>query len=238
MLRIENVSVEVDGKRILSGVTMEMRGGEINILMGPNASGKSTLLSTIMGLPRYRVVSGRILLDGKDITGLPPWERARRGIAMAFQNPPRIRVRLGYLVEKMRQRYGGPRDLDACLEKLGVERLFNRNMYEGFSGGEAKRTELYLAMLQRPRFALLDEPDSGVDLDSLKVLGDCISSLADSGVGVLLVTHRGDILRYVDRIDRAFVLINGRIVHRGPGYEVVKMISLHGFKAFMEKRGG
>lgn len=229
LLRTEGLTVSVDGNVIISDVTIEVDRGEIAILMGPNGSGKSTLLYTIMGLPRYNIVKGRILFNGVDITGLPPWKRAELGIALAFQNPPKIRIKLGYIANKISERHGTARLGKELMNDLKLLKLVNRDLYHGFSGGEVKRTELYLTILQKPKIALLDEPDSGVDLESIKVIAQHINKLAEEGTGILLVTHQGYILRYIDNLGRGYVMYNGRIIYSGTAYEIYRKIIMHGY---------
>jgi len=232
LLRVERLRVSVGGREVLRGLDLMIRNQEVHVLFGPNGSGKSTLLATIMGLPRYEVKEGRVLLLGRDITKLKPFERAKLGIAMAFQNPPRVNVKLGYILERLVKKYddGILNELNA----LGIAHLLKRNLHHGFSGGEIKRVEMLLTLLQRPRVALLDEPDSGVDVDSLNIIGKVINKLIDEGASILLVTHMGHILRYIEHVDLAHVLIDGRIVYTGEPKEVLNIVLKKGYSFFKD----
>ena len=236
LLELRNLRVEVGGREVIKGVNLRVRkGGELHVLMGPNGAGKSTLLRALIGDPRYRVVKGSILFNGKEINSLKPYERAKLGIAIAYQNPPRVGVKLGYLLGKLCSLYGvNPNGvLKSLTEKLKVKHLYNRDLYHGFSGGEAKRTELLITMLQKPRLALLDEPDSGVDIDSLAVVGEVVNELVESGSSVLLVTHTGHVLRYVKRVDALHVMVDGRLAYSG-GPEVLGELLELGYTRFLK----
>jgi len=237
LLRVEEVSISIDNAAIVRDASLEVDRGEIAVLMGPNGSGKSTLLKAIAGLPGYRVVSGRIMYCGSDITKLEPWNRARMGIALAFQNPPKIYLKVGNLVDKLSKIYGSTDLVNYVVKELGLSQLINRDLYSGFSGGEIKRVELALTILMKPKLALLDEPDSGVDVDSIKRIAMYINRLAEENVGVLIVTHTGYILRYIENLGRGYVMIDGRIVYSAPSYEVVKKIMVSGYGEF-NKIGG
>ncbi len=237
LLRVEGVSVAVDDAAIVRDSSLEVGRGEIAVLMGPNGSGKSTLLKAIAGLPEYRVVSGRITYCGKDITQLEPWNRARMGIALAFQNPPKIYLKVGNLIDRLSKIYGSTDLVSDVVNGLKLCQLINRDLYSGFSGGEIRRVELALTILMRPKLALLDEPDSGVDIDSIKSIAMYINRLAEENVGVLIVTHTGYILKYIENLGRGYVMIDGRIVYSAPSYEVVKKVMVSGYEEF-NKMGG
>ncbi len=230
LLELQGVVASANGKRIIEDVSLSIERGRITVLLGPNGSGKSTILYTVMGIPRYRVEKGKIILDGEDITDLPLWERARRGIALAFQNPPRLPIKLRYLVKRISEMYTSKDLLEKYCRELNLKYLMDRDLFDGFSGGEAKRTELFITLLQKPSVALLDEPDSGVDIDSIKRIAQYINWLADNGSGVLLVTHLGYILQYLDDLDGAYVLYRGRIVYSGDAYDVLRKIHLYGYE--------
>ena len=234
LLRVENLVVETSGEpraRVLNGVSLGVGRGEVHVLFGPNGAGKSTLLKAIMGLPQYRVVEGRVVFEGKDITKAKPYERAAMGIAMAYQAPPAVPVRLGYLAEKLVERFGGDlRDVSS----LELEHLLDRNLHEGFSGGESKRVELGLTLLQRPKLAMLDEPDSGVDVDSLERVAEVVKELAERGTSLLIVTHLGHIAQKLEEVDAAYVMVGGRIVLEGDFEEVYEAVMRHGYKKLSE----
>ena len=168
LLEIENLTVAIDDEPLLSGVNLTVAPGEIHIVFGPNGTGKSSLIKAIMGLPPYRVTSGDVRFEGESILGLPIDERARLGVGLAFQQPPAVRdVSLSALSKALGIEKG---KLDDEAAGLGMGGHINRGLNDGFSGGEQKRSELLQLLLQRPRLLLLDEPESGVDVDSLKLL--------------------------------------------------------------------
>ena len=231
-----NIHVSVDDKPIVRGVDLAIRPGEKHALMGPNGSGKSTFAAALMGHPAY-ALQGEILLDGAPIHDLPTHERARRGMFLGFQYPvavPGVTV-AAFLRAAIGARRGEDvpvlafrRELFTAFEELGVTRDFaGRYLNQGFSGGEKKRLEILQMRLLRPRFALLDETDSGLDIDALKVVSEGINRAADGGAGVLLITHYQRILDYV-RPDVVHVFKDGRIVRSG-GPEVAAELETHGY---------
>lgn len=232
MLRVENLHVQVDGKDVLHGVSAYLRPGELVVLVGPNGSGKSSLVRTIMGDPRYEVVSGKILLDGEDITRLSPDERARKGIFLAFQSPPGIDgVTLASLLLRAS---GKERDVRAFSEltslasRVGLDPSYlSRPVNVGFSGGERKRSELLQALFLDRNYLLLDEIDSGVDIDGLRLMAGIINDLRNSGKGILLISHNPHILDYLT-IDRVLVMRDGRIWRSG-GPEILETVLAEGF---------
>ena len=233
IFEIKDLWVKVQGhdEFILKGVELSVGRGEVHVLMGPNGSGKSTLLKTIVGMPQYKIVRGSILFMGKEINDLQPYERAKMGIGIAFQSPPRIRVKTKYLVELITTKF---KTRLLPYEEYNIGHLVNRDLYDGFSGGEKKRTEMYLTILQRPKLALLDEPDSGVDVDSLALIARGIEYLIEEGASILLVTHLGYILRYLDVVTKLHVMINGKIVYSGEPEKALDLILTHGYSYFMK----
>ena len=236
MLEIEDLSVEVEGKEIVHDISVNVDIGETLVLFGPNGSGKTTLLMAIMGFPRYRVTKGRIVFKGQDITHLPVDERARMGIGILFQRPPVVR---GVKMREMVRACLGEREdgyvIDEMAQRLNLVDLLDREVNYGFSGGEVKRSELLQLMAQSPEFVLLDEPDSGVDLVNISLVGEMINELLQkdrmrsrthSG---LIITHTGHILDYVNA-DRACVLLNGGIWCRGNPREILASIKSHGYE--------
>lgn len=234
MLIVKDLSVCVGDKEIVHGVDLKVGGGELHVIMGPNGSGKSTLLLAIMGFRRVRVCSGAIVLDGVDITDKPSYERAKLGIALAHQNPPSIRgVRLAEVVKNLIRMYRCS-EYTVMSKILRVDELLVRDLYVGFSGGEKKRVELYLVLLQNPKLALLDEPDSGVDVESLNLIAAAINYLIRKGTSVVLVTHTGTILSKLSRVDLIHVMIDGRVVYRGLPDVVIPTILKYGFRKGVE----
>ncbi len=229
-LEIKGLHVAVDHKEILRGIDLAVRGGEVHAIMGPNGSGKSTLSLAIMGHPRYAVTAGEIRYDGKDLLAMPVDARARAGLFLAFQYPsaiPGVSV-ANFLRTSINARRtlpdGGKNDLPIPqFRKLLAERMkllevddsfLGRSVNDGFSGGEKKRLEILQMHMFGPRMAILDETDSGLDIDALKVVAEGIDSLRGPEIGILLITHYERILRYVHP-DFVHVLVDGRVVRTG-----------------------
>ncbi|MEM2816211.1 MAG: Fe-S cluster assembly ATPase SufC [Candidatus Bathyarchaeia archaeon] len=215
LLEVTDLKVKVSDRVILDGVSFGLKSGEIHILFGPNGSGKTTLIGTIMGLPTYEVVSGRILFMGKDITGKSVEERAKLGIAVGFQNPPEITgVKLEDLLKfclgKSSKEKFNEEEI-RLIETFRLKDFLGRETHVGFSGGERKRSEILQLLFLRPKVMLLDEPDSGVDVESLKIIAVEIQRyIESSGASALIITHKGDILDYVNA-KYGCVLLNGKI---------------------------
>lgn len=231
MLEVEDLHVRVGEKDVLKGVSLRVAPGELVVLLGPNGSGKSTLLRTVMGDPRCRVVSGRVLLGGEDITGLPPDERARKGLFLAFQSPPEIDgVTLASLLLRASGRERDVRafsELTSLASRVGLNPSYlSRPLNVGFSGGERKRSELLQALFLDRKYLLLDEVDSGVDVDGLRTIADILNDLRSSGKGILLVSHNPHILDYLS-VDRVLVMRDGRIVRSG-GPEILGSVLREG----------
>ena len=226
LLEINSLTVEVSGKRVLEDVDLQIAKGEVHVLFGPNGSGKSTLLMTILGFPAYRVVSGEIIFKGKDITNLPINERVNLGINVAFQNPPAIRgVKLGEIIEHW---IPDQNEIDNLLEKVKFPSEFlKRDVNLGFSGGEIKKSEVLQMMAQGGDFLMLDEPDSGVDVENLQLVGRVIDEMLRDRSG-LIITHQGYILRFVNA-DVAHVLIEGTIACSGKPTKILSQILREGY---------
>jgi len=226
LLEINSLTVEVSGKRVLEDVDLQIAKGEVHVLFGPNGSGKSTLLMTILGFPAYRVVSGEIIFKGKDITNLPINERVNLGINVAFQNPPAIRgVKLGEIIEHW---IPDQNEIDNLLEKVKFPSEFlKRDVNLGFSGGEIKKSEVLQMLAQGGDFLMLDEPDSGVDVENLQLVGRVIDEMLRDRSG-LIITHQGYILRFVNA-DVAHVLIEGTIACSGKPTKILSQIIREGY---------
>lgn len=235
MLEIRHLSVAVDGKQILYDVNLTIRTGETNVLFGPNGGGKTTLLMAIMGFPRYRIMEGNIIFKDRDITGLPLDERANLGIGMSFQRPPVVR---GVKTRDM---------LDACLKgqeeqsidslagKANLAKFLDREINYGFSGGEIKRSELMQLLAQKPELSLLDEPESGVDLVNIALIGDLINELLEKHCPIpvrkcsgFIITHTGHIMDYVDA-RTGYVMCDGVVGCEGDPHEILKTIKEKGY---------
>lgn len=223
-LEIQNLHVKTEDKQILHGVDLTVNKGETHALMGPNGSGKSTLANTLMGNPAYEITEGRVLLDGEDITEADPDDRAKAGLFLAFQYPvsiPGVSVAnfLRTAINAGREEPIKVKEFGQLLGKnmeiLKIDRAFtSRYLNDGFSGGEKKRAEiLQMAMLQ-PQYAVLDETDSGLDIDALRIVSDGVNALSGPNLGSLIITHYTRILNYV-KPDFVHIMLEGRIVQEG-----------------------
>jgi Fe-S cluster assembly ATP-binding protein len=244
-LEIDNLHVQVDGREILRGVSLRVGAGEVHALMGPNGSGKSTLANTLLANPSYEVTQGRILLGGDDITALPTDERAARGLFLGFQHPeeiPGVSV-LNFLRQAISRRKGI--DDYSVLEvrlklldwtkRLGMDsRFVERYLNEGFSGGEKKRNEVLQMALMEPEVAVLDETDSGLDIDALREVAAGIAEIRTERpqLAILTITHYQRILDHLTP-DAVHVLIDGRVVANG-GPELAREVEARGFDAFRQ----
>ena len=237
MLEIQNLAVEIENKEILHDVSLTIPTGETHALFGPNGSGKTTLLMAIMGFPRYKITRGKIVLDGQDITNATLDERARLGIGMSFQRPPVVRgVRTKDLVLASARQQMSEAEIDSISESLNVTDLMTREVNYGFSGGEIKRSELMQLMAQGPAVVLLDEPESGVDLVNMALIGQMINELLQKSLcrtrtrTGLIITHTGHILEYV-HAGKGYVMIDGRIISSGiNSLDILECIKKHGFE--------
>ncbi len=228
MMDIRDLHVEVEGNEILKGVSLTINPGEVHAIMGPNGSGKSTLAQTIAGHGAYEVTEGGIIYDGHDLVEMPPEERARAGVFLAFQYPVEIPgISNAYFLQTALNEIRKSHDLeeldamefqDLLAEKMTMVNVplsfADRNLNEGFSGGEKKRNEILQLAVLEPRLCILDESDSGLDIDALKIVADGINTLRDKDRAIVLVTHYQRLLGYVEP-DFVHVLFDGRIVKSG-----------------------
>ena len=240
MLQIKDLSVAVEGKQILHDVNLSIGDGETHALFGPNGGGKTTLLMAIMGFPRYRVTKGQIIFKGQDITKLSLDERARMGIGMSFQRPPVVRgVKTRDVVTACLGSRGDGEIVGKMAQRLNMVELMDRDINYGFSGGEIKRSELLQLIAQSPDLVLLDEPESGVDLVNMALIGQMINELLQKGIGQhpqrprtrsgLIITHTGHILDYV-HASKGYVLLNGTIPCERDALEVLDSIKQNGYE--------
>ena len=241
MLEIKNLHATVDGKEILRGINLTIKKGEIHAIMGPNGSGKSTLAKILAGHPAYAVTGGEVLFEGRNLLELAPDERAREGVFLAFQYPVEVPgvsnaqfLRLAY---NEKRKHLGEEELDPLeFKDLLAERakvvemdagLMSRSVNEGFSGGEKKRNEILQLELLKPRFAVLDETDSGLDIDALRIVADGVNQLRSPSNAIVLVTHYQRLLNYIVP-DHVHVLFQGRIVRSG-GRELALQLEEKGY---------
>jgi len=246
MLRIENLHVKIGEREVLKGINLHIAENETFILFGPNGSGKTTLLMTLMGFGNYEITSGRILFRGQDVTHASIYERARLGIGMSFQRPPTIHgLKTRHLVSMCARDHKV--DVDALAAKVNMDGFLERDINAGFSGGEIKRSELLQLMAQQPYLLLFDEPESGVDLENMKLIGSTVREVLSGGieprpessmkqqrvskrpVSGLIITHTGYILEYVNA-DRGQVLYNGHLCCEANPRDILDHISQYGYQ--------
>lgn len=233
MLEVIDLWVEINGTQVLNGVDLRVPVGETHILFGKNGSGKSSLLMTLMGFRRYRIRQGRILFKGEDVTHMSIDQRAKMGMGLAFQRPPGIRgVKTRNIFEICNT---NGISCSVLADKFQFGDLLDRDLNMGFSGGEIKKSELLQLLLQDPELVLLDEPESGVDLENLQVLGGAINALLEKHLwrkrakSGLIISHLGYILNYIEA-DAGYVLMDGRIHCHGNPRELFKGIQRHGYR--------
>jgi Fe-S cluster assembly ATP-binding protein len=237
MLKIENLRVEIDGNEIVKGLDLEVGKGEIHALMGPNGSGKSTFANVLMGHPRYEVTEGTVTFEGEDVLELEPDERAKLGMFLAFQYPsevPGVSVAnfLRTAVNSVREEELSPMEMYRLLqEKMAVMQMdpkfAERYLNEGFSGGEKKRNEILQMLMLDPRLAIMDETDSGLDIDALQVVARGVNEVRGPEFSAVIITHYQRILRYIEP-DRVHVMLDGRIVTSG-GKELAEQLEDKGY---------
>jgi Fe-S cluster assembly ATP-binding protein len=245
MLKIEDLRVSIDDREVLRGINLHIREGETFILFGPNGSGKTSLLMTLMGFSGYTVTGGRITFRGQDITNMPMYERARLGIGMSFQRPPTIHgLKTRHLVQMCAR--GREIDPEAMARKVNFEEFLERDINAGFSGGEIKRSELLQLMAQKPGLLLFDEPESGVDLENMQLIGKVVRRLLDGEVDALpgtcakplkckmrtsglIITHTGYILDYINA-DRGQVLYQGHLCCEARPRDILEHIRSYGYQ--------
>ncbi len=241
MLHIEDLHVNIGTKEVLHDINLHIEAGETHVLLGPNGSGKTTLLMTIMGFSNYTITEGKILLKGEDVTKMRAHERAKRGIGMLFQRPPTISgLKLGKLLTAISR--DKTRDPTEMAKSVHMDRFLERDINKGFSGGEIKRSEVLQLMIQNPDFIMLDEPESGVDLENISLIGSAIGSLLEKEKRIvkreksgLVITHTGYILDYLDA-DKGHVMCEGEIKCHGNPREILKDIKQRGYRECMECR--
>lgn len=243
-LEVKDLRVSIDGKEILSGLNLSVDKGEVHAIMGPNGSGKSTLANAILGHPKYTVNSGDILVKGESILKLPTDQRAKKGLFLGFQYPTEISgvgyshfLRNAYNLlgkeDKNREVFLTVREFHEYVKKnldaVGLDQSFlSRYLNEGFSGGEKKRSEVMQMLVLKPNIAILDEPDSGLDIDAVKSVAESINKLIETGAGVILITHYARILRYMKKLDHVHVVAKGKVIKSG-GKELSEELEAKGY---------
>lgn len=246
-LTIKDLHVEIEGKEILKGVNLEIKGGEIHAVMGPNGTGKSTLAAAIMGHPKYEVTKGSVHLDGEDVLEMDVDERARAGLFLAMQYPSEISGITN--AEFLRSAINARRDegneislmkfireMDSKMDFLEMDQdMAQRYLNEGFSGGEKKRNEILQLMMLQPKIAILDEVDSGLDIDALKVVSKGVNEMRSSDFGCLIITHYQRLLNYITP-DFVHIMMQGRVVKSG-GPELAQRLEKEGYDWIKEELG-
>ncbi|MDP2797728.1 MAG: ABC transporter ATP-binding protein [Methanoregula sp.] len=241
MLQIKNLHVNVGDKEVLHDINLHIDDGETHVLLGPNGSGKTTLLMTIMGFSNYTVTKGTITYNGEDVTNMHANERAKHGIGMLFQRPPTISgLKLGKMLTAISRTK--QENIPELAKSVHMDKFLERDINKGFSGGEIKRSEVLQLMIQNPDFVMLDEPESGVDLENISLIGTTIGKLlekdkhlADRKKSGLVITHTGYILDYLDA-DKGHVMCDGQIRCHGNPREIIKEIKQRGYKECLKCR--
>jgi len=243
-LKINGLKVSIENKEILKGIDLTVKQGEIHAIMGPNGSGKSTMSYALMGHPKYQVTGGQVTVDGTDILSLTPDKRAKTGLFLGFQYPVEVPgVRLGNFLRIAYNSVHSDAQLSPTkffrllkekVNMLGIDENFiGRSLNEGFSGGEKKRAEVLQMAVLKPKFAILDETDSGLDIDSLKIVANAINAMAGPDIGLILVTHYQRLLQYITP-DFVHVVVDGRIVKSG-GRDLARELEEKGYDWLREQ---
>lgn len=245
LLDIKGLHAGVAGKEILKGLSLTVGKGEVHVILGPNGSGKSTLMNVIMGHPKYEVTAGSIAFEGEDITQLKTFERARKGLSLSFQTPEEIPgISVENMIRTAKQAVSGERvkllpfrrKLKAMMEELKIKPEYaDRYLNVGFSGGEKKRNEILQLLMLEPKLALLDETDSGLDVDAVQIVSEGVAKFHNEDNSCLIITHNTRILEKLT-VDRVHVLMNGTIVEEG-GAELIEEINRRGFTHILGENG-
>ena len=245
LLDIKGLHAGVEGKEILKGLSLTVGKGEVHVILGPNGSGKSTLMNVIMGHPKYEVTAGSIAFEGEDITALKTFERARKGLFLSFQTPEEIPgISVENMIRTAKQAVSGERvklipfrkKLKEMMAELKIKPEYaDRYLNVGFSGGEKKRNEILQLLMLDPKLALLDETDSGLDVDAVQIVSEGVAKFHNEDNSCLIITHNTRILEKLT-VDRVHVLMNGTIVEEG-GAELIEEINRRGFTHILGESG-
>ena len=244
MLTVKDLHAAVDGKEILKGLNLTVGKGEVHVLLGPNGSGKSTLMNVLMGHPGYQVTEGEISFDGSDLLAMKTFERARKGLFLSFQTPEEIPgITVENMIRTAKQAVTGKKikilafkkELKAAMTELEINESYaGRYMNVGFSGGEKKRNEILQLMMLQPKLALLDETDSGLDVDAVQIVSKGVAAFHNEENSCLIITHNARILDRLT-VDRVHVMKEGRIIQEG-GAELIDEINRSGFAHLLEEK--
>ena len=237
LLEIKGLVVKVEGREILHDVNLTVQPGQTQVIFGPNGGGKTTLLMTIMGFPKYHITKGKIIFKGQDITEMPLDERARLGIGISMQRPPVVRgVRTRDIVNACFREAADESVVEKLAQEANLTSFLDRDINHGFSGGEIKRSELLQLLAQAPELSLLDEPESGVDLENMALIGELINELLqkvhpmrDRTHSGLIISHTGHILNYVNA-RTGYVMCNGMIVCEGDPHDILNTVKEKGYQ--------
>ena len=242
LLEIKNLHAGVEDKEILKGLNLSVNKGEVHVILGPNGSGKSTLMNVIMGHPKYQVTEGTMTFEGEDMTELKTFERARKGLFLSFQTPEEIPgITVENMIRTSKQTITGNKvkilpfrkEMKAQMQELKMKPEYaQRYMNVGFSGGEKKRNEILQLLMLQPKLALLDETDSGLDVDAVQIVSEGVAKFHNEENSCLIITHNTRILEKL-KVDKVHVLMNGRIVEEG-GAELIEDINSRGFTHILE----
>jgi len=236
MLKVKNLHVSVEGRKVLEDISFSIDYGEIAVLFGPNGAGKTTLIMTLMGFPKYKIEKGKIIFKGVDITNMDVSERAKLGMGISFQRPPVVR---GVSLRKLLKIVGNDKSDKEILEyaeKLNLINHLDRDVNDGFSGGEVKRAELLQLLMQKPELVFIDEPESGVDLENIVLIGEMTNHLLgrdqrvkDFKRSAIVITHTGYILDYINA-DKGYILYNGKLMCKGNPRDILSEIKKNGYR--------
>jgi Fe-S cluster assembly ATP-binding protein len=227
LLDIRNIKTLVNGKTILDGLNLQLKRGSTIVIFGPNGSGKTSLLKTILGISGFKITAGDLLFNGTRLNNMGIDKRARLGIALMFQKPPKI---AGISLYNLLEILGKEEDVvNDNLKYFNLDKIKNRDVNSNFSGGELKRSELAQIALQKADLYLLDEPDSGVDVDNIKLISKEINNLIRNNKSAIIITHTGEILKYL-KADKAYVMIDGKMYCEGKPDKLFKFIQQHGYR--------